>query len=147
MTLTRATDYGVRAMIYLAGLPQGERASLAELARHADVPLSFLAKVMQRLVRAGLVVSHRGKGGGFELAAGRLNISLLDILNALDGVPALNVCLLSAATCQHHAWCAAHLVWLEARSRMLEVLAAASLNSLVNTTRLQRQAVGLGWTP
>jgi Rrf2 family protein len=131
MQLTRAADYGVRVMIHLAD--NGTRASLSDLAEAAEVSPAFLSKVLQRLVHAGLVVSHRGKKGGFDLLDQGRNATLLDILTALDGVPELNLCLLSGG-CHRSPWCAAHLVWREAQDRMRETLSAATLQQLVTGT-------------
>ena len=71
MQLTRAADYAVRVMIHLAKLEPGARASRGELAVAAECPEQFLAKVLQSLTHAGLVVSHRGNTGGFEIPASR----------------------------------------------------------------------------
>lgn len=139
MQLTRAADYGVRAMIHLASADTRARSSLTELADAADVSPAFLSKVLQRLVRSGFVASWRGKKGGFELLDRGRGASLLEILKALDGVPELNVCLLSGG-CHRSPWCAAHEVWQEAQTRMREILSAATLEQLVIETRA-RQAV------
>ncbi len=138
MHLTRAADYGVRVMIHLASAPRGARLSLTELAEAAEVSPAFLSKVLQRLVRAGLVSSRRGKRGGFELLDAGRAASLLDILTALDGVPELNTCLLSGS-CHRSPWCAAHTVWQEAQTRLREALASASLEQMV-TDSLARRA-------
>ena len=67
MQLTRAADYAVRVMMHMAGLPPGTRTSRADLANAANCPEQFLSKVLQDLTHAGLVTSHRGNTGGFEL--------------------------------------------------------------------------------
>lgn len=138
MQLTRAADYGVRVMIDLATAGPGARKSLSELADVAEVSPAFLSKILQRLVHSGLVASHRGKKGGFELLARSRAASLLEILQALDGVPELNVCLQSSG-CPRSPWCGAHGVWRLAQDRMRETLAAATLDQLVADT-LARQA-------
>ena len=130
MQLTRAADYGVRAMIQLGSENHGTRASLSELAQAAEVSPAFLSKVLQRLVKAGLIASRRGKRGGFEMLDRGREASLLEILDALDGIPALNLCLLDGG-CHRSPWCPTHLVWKEAQDRMREVLGAASLSQLV----------------
>jgi Rrf2 family protein len=140
MQLTRAADYGVRVMIQLANETPGTRVSLTELADAAEVSAAFLSKVLQRLVKAGLVASRRGKRGGFELVDRGRASSLFEILDALDGVPALNVCLLDGG-CHRSATCAAHSVWLEAQQRMRAVLIDATLQDLAQET-LQRQRAG-----
>jgi Rrf2 family protein len=137
MQLTRAADYGVRVMIQLASAGVDARVSLPELADAADVSPAFLSKVLQRLVRSGLVVSRRGKKGGFELLDRGRSASLLEILQALDGVPELNVCLLSGG-CHRSPRCAAHPVWQQAQTRMREVLSSATLAQLVVETRARQ---------
>jgi len=139
MQLTRAADYGVRVMIHLAGADPRARVSLTELSEAADVSPAFLSKVLQRLVRSGLVASRRGKKGGFELLARDRTVSLLEILQALDGVPELNVCL-QPPGCHRSAWCGAHEVWDLAQARMRETLATATLDRLVADTRARRTA-------
>jgi Rrf2 family protein len=136
MQLTRAADYAVRVMIQLANTDAG-RSSLGELADAAEVSPAFLSKVLQRLVRHGLVASYRGKKGGFELLDRGRSASLFEILQALDGVPELNVCLLSGG-CHRSPMCAAHVVWEEAQARMREVLSAATLEKLVCETRARQ---------
>lgn len=137
MQLTRAADYGVRVMIHLAAAPTGGRSSLTELAAAAEVSPAFLSKVLQRLVRGGLVASRRGKHGGFELLERGRSASLLEILSALDGVPELNACLLSG-TCHRSPWCAAHVVWQEAQTRMRDVLSSSTLQQLVADSLAKR---------
>ena len=132
MQLTRAADYAVRVMIHLAGLPPGSRPSRTELAIHAECPEQFLSKVLQRLTRAGLIVSHRGNTGGFELPAQHRDTSLLRIVEAIEGPIALNLCQDSRALCGRATWCPAHLVWEEAQRRMTEVLARASVSDLAS---------------
>jgi Rrf2 family protein len=143
MQLTRAADYGVRVMIHLASTDPLSRFSLTELAEAAEVSPAFLSKVLQRLVRSGLVASQRGKKGGFELLDRGRGASLLEILQALDGVPALNLCLLSGG-CHRSQWCAAHTVWQDAQARMREVLSSSTLAHLVLETRAWQAAVAAG---
>jgi Rrf2 family protein len=140
MQLTRAADYGVRVMMHLAAGTNGSRASLTELAEAADVSPAFLSKVLQRLVRAGLLASRRGKRGGFEMVERGRTASLYDVLEALDGVPALNVCLLDGG-CHRSTWCAAHHVWMDIQDRMRESLRSTSLQSLALDSQARRSAL------
>ncbi len=139
MQLTRAADYAVRVMIRLADADSSARSSLTELADAAEVSPAFLSKVLQRLVRSGLVASRRGKKGGFELLDRGRSATLLEILQALDGVPELNVCL-AGGGCHRSELCAAHSVWEVAQARMREVLAASTLEQLVAETRARQGA-------
>jgi len=134
MQLTRAADYGVRAMVHLASMPANTRAGVADLAKAAEVSAPFLTKVLQRLTSAGLVVSHRGANGGFTLAAPACTISLLQVIEAVEGPIQLNLCtgpcLAHATECNRQAWCAVHCVWMHAQAKLREVLAQASLDIL-----------------
>src|SRR3982751_4362238 len=93
MQLTRAADYAVRVMMHMAGLKPGTRTSRSELANAAGCPDQFLSKVLQDLTRAGLVISHRGNTGGFELPPVRGTASVLEVVEAVEGPLRLNVCL------------------------------------------------------
>jgi Rrf2 family protein len=138
MQLTRAADYAVRVMIHLAGLPSGKRTSRDELAAAADCPEQFLSKVLQSLTRAGLVVSHRGNTGGFELPETRREATLLEVIEAIEGPMRLNLCLTSEHACTRQSWCPAHGVWEQAQSAMVAVLRNSTIGGLA------RQSVGGG---
>jgi len=129
MQLTRAADYAVRVMIHLAGLPLGARASRADLATAAECPEQFLSKVLQSLTHAGLVVSHRGNTGGFELTPIHRNASMLEVVEALEGPIRLNVCL-GAEDCTRQGWCPARDVWADAQRAMTDILRNASIADL-----------------
>ena len=130
MQLTRAADYAVRVMIHLAGLPPGMRASRGELARAAECPEQFLSKVLQSLTRAGLVISHRGNTGGFELPEAHRGATMLNVVQAIEGPVRLNLCLASDHTCSRQEWCPAHDVWAQAQKAMLGVLQSVSIDNL-----------------
>jgi len=134
--ITRTADYGVRVMTQLAMLPMGTRVTVADLARDSDASVAFVGKILQRLVGARLVVSHRGYEGGFELGKTPAKISLLDIVTALEGPLCLNQCMPGGPGCERSVWCGAHDVWAQAQSALAAVLSAASLESLAaNATR------------
>ena len=130
MQLTRAADYAVRVMIHLAGLPPGTRASRSQLAEAAECPEQFLSKVLQTLARAGLMVSHRGNTGGFELPEKQRSATLLQVIESVEGPIRLNACLDKDQTCSQRDWCPGNVVWAEAQRAMMEVLRSASLQDL-----------------
>jgi Rrf2 family protein len=138
MQLTRAADYAVRVMIRLAGLPPGTRASRADLAEEAECPEQFLSKVLQSLTHAGLVVSHRGNTGGFELSPGNRNASVLQVVEAVEGPVRLNLCLTSPHACERQTWCPTHAVWAEAQAAMAGVLQKATISALAEEAALVR---------
>ena len=138
MQVTRTADYGVRVLTHLAMLPPGTRLTAAELAVGSHAPVTFVAKILQRLVAARLVVSHRGFEGGFELGREPRTVSMLDIVTALDGPLCLNDCLPGGAGCDSAVGCAAHDVWARAQAALAGVLAAATLDTLAAATTSDR---------
>ena len=130
MQLTRAADYAIRVMIHLAGFAPGTRASRAELATASECPEQFLSKVLQSLTRAGLVISHRGNTGGFELAPAHRGATVLEIVEAVEGPIHLNVCLGSDDECSRQDWCPAYTVWNDAQNALTGVLRKANIGEL-----------------
>jgi Rrf2 family protein len=127
MQLTRAADYGVRVMVYLAARAEGERTMLPMLAEATGTPMSFLSKVLQALARAQLITSWRGKAGGFAILPEGRSASMLDVIEAVDGPIVLNTCLISGENCGRKRHCPAHPVWARAQRAMLDVLTEASI--------------------
>lgn len=130
MQITRASDYAVRVMIHLAGLPPSSTVRQSELSKAIDVSGDFLSKVLQQLVRARLIRSQRGSGGGYALAISAANVTLLDVVQAMEGPVRLNQCLEEAPSCERKSWCPAHEIWAEAQIAVVNVLRAASMASL-----------------
>jgi Rrf2 family protein len=134
-------------MIHLAGLPPGSRASRSELAAAVECPDQFLSKVLQDLARANLVVSRRGNTGGFELPQPHRAVSLLDVVEAIEGPMRLNLCLTSDHACGRQSWCPAHGVWVEAQRAMAGVLQAATIGDLARRATVQNRGESLVSVP
>lgn len=130
MQITRASDYAVRVMIHLAGLPAGTQVRQSELSEATEVSGHFLSKVLQQLVRSGFVRSRRGSGGGFALAVPASDVSLLNVVEAMEGPVRLNQCIEEGPSCDRKSWCPAHLVWAEAQAAIVKVLGSKSMASL-----------------
>lgn len=146
MQITRATDYAVRVMVQLASLPQGEKAQLAALGSATGVSVSFLSKVLQRLVHGGLVASHRGTGGGFCLRPHAGKTTLLQVIEVMEGPTLLNLCLISGLSCDRKPWCGVHPVWQRAQAALSAVLGSVSVAELAKETvaGLAKQAESQG---
>lgn len=130
MQLTRAADYAVRVMVFLATLRAGDRASLPEIVKTTGAPDSFLSKVLQSLTRARLITSRRGPAGGFEISSLGRRASMRDVVEAIDGTIHLNVCLNDRRPCPRKNWCPAHPVWAKAQEALLGVLSTAKIADL-----------------
>jgi len=121
-------------MAYLATVPEGRVTSLHEIGHAQDIPESFLAKILQSLVHAGLAESRRGARGGFALARPARDISLRAVIEAVDGPIALNVCVLVPDECERSSRCPMHEAWVEAQERMMSVLDDVSLERVKAAT-------------
>lgn len=130
MMLTRAADYAVRVMVSLAGQPENSRTHRNALAQAAQIPPEFLGKVLQSLNHAGLITSYRGVNGGFTLAKPCDTITMLNVIEAVEGPLRLNVCLLDDPQCDRRAFCAAHRVWREAQEALERILGSATMGQL-----------------
>lgn len=129
LNLTRRSEYGVRVLIHMAGLPEGRRATAAELAEACDIPAGNVPTIMNILSRAGILMCTPGRNGGCTLALDPKNISMLDIIESLEGGLALSHCLLDSRRCDDHdPECAVHVAWTEGRSAATEALARTSLD-------------------
>jgi len=122
-------------MTYLAGVDDGRIASLREIGDAQDIPETFLAKILQSLVHAGLAISYRGAHGGFTLSRPADEITVRAVLEAVDGPIALNACVLSPDDCERSETCRMHVVWVEAQERMMSVLEGVTLAGLRADTR------------
>jgi len=134
MQITRATDYAVRVIVHLATLPPDHTAPLGELAEATSVRDNFLSKILQRLVRNGLLSSHRGTGGGFRLSVAPERLTLLQVVEAIEGKIALNICLGDWQSCALQAQCTAHPVWEKAQAALTQELAAVTIAELAART-------------
>ena len=130
LQLTRGGEYAVRAMTYLARFSEGHVASLHDIGQAQDIPASFLAKILQSLVRGGLAVSQRGAHGGFALARPAADITMRDVIEAVDGPIALNHCVLWPDECARSGECQVHKAWMRAQAQLMDVLDSVTLKTL-----------------
>ena len=130
LRVSRKIDYGLRAMIYLASIPADQVVPFREIARQMMVPEDFLAKILKTLVDQGLVRSTRGPHGGYALARSPSEVSFLDVIEAVEGPIAVNVCLDGDEACGHSPCCTMTAVWKLGQERMLDVYRQARLSDL-----------------
>lgn len=133
--LTRAGEYAIRGMLYLAQQPEEGLTLIADVAKNQGVSPGFLAKIFQELARAELVDSHRGAGGGVSLGKPAGTINLRMIIEAVEGPIALNNCLIGHDGCARTQECALADVWREAQEAMLAKLEQTNLADLAARER------------
>ena len=131
---SKACEYGIRAAIYVAQRSAaGHRVSLSEIAREVGSPESFTAKILQQLVREGLMESYKGPAGGFELTPVQLReVTLRQIVVAIDGGAMLKGCALGLPQCSAKHPCPLHYQFLPVRDQFNEVLSRHTIGELAS---------------
>ena len=124
MRLNQATDYAFRAVLYLSRLAPEEKAEAQSIAASEEIPMRFLLKIISLLTQAGIIKSFRGTGGGYALARLPVAITMLDVVEAVEGPICINRCLINPAYCSKKwaARCGVH--------RVLDVLQAQIYSEL-----------------
>jgi len=126
LTPTNRTDYAIRALIHLAN-HEGARVKAADIGAAMDIPTGFLQQVLQELQRARLVSSRPGPAGGYQLARAPEEITILEIVETLEGPIETSECALRGGPCHWEQVCALHWVWSSARAALSSALRGATL--------------------
>ncbi|KMY66103.1 hypothetical protein AAU61_19365 [Desulfocarbo indianensis] len=141
MRLTRAGEYGVRCALYLALQPAGGETSRRRVSEAMRIPLPFLGKIAQQLAHAGIIQITKGAKGGYRLARPAEKISLLEVVEAIEGPLNLNLCLLQSDSCDRSHFCPVHEVWLEAQQCLQKTLGKADLASLASLEKCRQNEI------
>ena len=127
MLYSRTCEHAIRALAYLAARPVGDLCLVDEIAEAEDMPRPFTSKILRDLVRAGLLTSSRGPGGGYALARDPAKISLLDIQEIIDGDGNLDRCAVGLAACNEFAPCPLHDEFMPLRRSIRKYLEETTL--------------------
>jgi Rrf2 family protein len=130
MQITRQADYAVRAVLHLSNLGPDQKAPTSQIAEERDIPLSFLAKIIAQLSVAGILQTMRGARGGVTLAREPQKISLLDVIEAIDGPIMLNDCVHPGFECTTED-CPVKSVWQEAQVDLVNRLKASTFDQFL----------------
>ncbi len=122
LVINRETDYAARIVLFLARRPPGTRTTAQEVARQCQVPRAIVRRVVTRLGGAGILTSARGVGGGISLARPPAEISLLDVVEAMEGPPILNLCVRDPEVCPLMEQCTVHVAWVQASGLLMDFL-------------------------
>ena len=136
MQITRQADYAVRAVLYLANLGTSERAATSTVAEEQRIPPSFLAKIISQLSIAGLLHTSRGARGGVTLAREPENISLLEVIEAIDGPIQLNECVAEDSQCSFDDSCPLRSVWTDAQGELVARLKKTNFAQLMQGSKV-----------
>jgi Rrf2 family protein len=130
MQIPRRVDYGLRAVIYLSNRDPEKCCPIAEIAKQQRVPRKFLEKIVQDLIRSGLIKSKRGSSGGYTLARPAEDISLFDVIQAIEGPLAVNACLDEHLGCDQSPSCTMQGVWSDVQRKITEMLTQTTIADL-----------------
>lgn len=131
MRLTRAAEYAIRCITYLANKGKGTLVSKKNIAEKAEIPPHFLAKIAQDLAKAGFIEIRQGAKGGFSLSKNPKDISLLDVVETMIGEIFLNDCVARPSSCNSMSACGVHRVWITARDQLRKTLDEATFDKLI----------------
>jgi len=127
---SRQCEYALQAVMYLALKSDGERTSIKELTRKIDIPYHFLAKILQDLTYKGLLISQKGPTGGFALAKPAKDITLFQIVEAIDGTDVTSKCVLGFPECSGKNPCAVHEKWAGLRDEIHLMLIGKNITQM-----------------
>jgi len=131
MQITRQADYAVRAVLHLAQAGNAERSATGAIAKEQNIPPSFLAKIISQLSIAGLLQTSRGARGGVTLAREPRDITLLEVVEAIEGPILLNECVPGNGICSFEANCPIRTVWCEAQDELIKRLRSTNFGDLL----------------
>ncbi len=126
--LTTTSEYALRALTYLARLPEGESILGRDLASEAGIPANYLSKILWTLGNAGIILATRGNGGGYRLKRGPAEIRLFEVVELFDRDRVRLACLLGGGKdCDSENPCTAHEAWRHVRTAFLDFLHTRTL--------------------
>jgi Rrf2 family protein len=131
LEITRQADYALRATMEVARMDFGERAPTATIAERQNIPLPFLAKIVSQLVVRGILEATRGASGGVSLARPANTITMLEVVEAIDGPITINRCTRDPAVCELSPSCPLCEIFTDAQQALVTKLESTTLHQLV----------------
>ena len=127
LRLSKKADYALMAMKHLAQKPGAQSTSAREIAEQYDIPIELMAKVLQRLVRIGLLASTQGTRGGYTLGRPPASISVADVIEAIDGPFTVTACSTEKNDCEQYSKCSVRDPLWQIRERIAAALGTVTL--------------------
>ncbi|MFQ5568759.1 MAG: RrF2 family transcriptional regulator [Rhodothermales bacterium] len=132
MLLSKSCEYGIRATLYLASLRQPGYFSIRKISEELNISFHFLTKIFQKLTQEGLMQSFRGPNGGIALARPEAQITLMDLIVAIDGPALFRECVLGLPDCGEEHPCPLHHAWATERERLETLFSRTTLADMAN---------------
>ncbi len=140
LDLTKRSDYAIRAMLALTMAPDGLLSS-RKIAEEMSIPPRFLPQIMGDLTRAALVEAHPGRAGGYRLAKDASEVTLLTVIEAVEGDPHRQVCVMRGTACGQDGECGVHDVFYAAEHAILDQLSAKTLRTIIDSYKAKQAAL------
>ena len=138
---SRQCEYALQSVLFLALKDKDELVSIKEFNETLKIPFHFLAKILQDLTHKGLLKSHKGPTGGFSLAMPAKDITLLHIIESIDGLGFMNNCVLGFPECSEKHPCALHEQWEKSREGIYNVLENKNIEEMAYEMRKPQYVV------
>jgi Rrf2 family protein len=135
MQITRQADYATRAILHLARSKEHRLVATSEIAREQSIPASFLAKIISQLSIAGLLRTSRGAHGGISLTRDPEQITLLEVIEAIDGPILINICVEGESSCTFGGHCPLQRVWCDIQKELVTKLKNTNFGQLSRSDR------------
>lgn len=135
MMFSRACEYAIQALLDLAERPPGDYTPVREVAEQSKIPYHFLGKIVQQLTKRGVLIANKGPGGGIALSNPADEITLIQIVEAIDGLDITTRCLMGLPACHDAVPCPLHIEWGKNRAQIMEMLTQKTLKQLVTEAR------------
>ena len=136
MILSKSFGYALRGILYVALMQDEKRkVQIEEIASQLSVPRHFLGKIMQQVVKAGLLQSTKGPYGGFSLTDTTLNSPIIRLLEVTDDMEQFNMCVLKLKTCNNNNPCPLHADMQEVRNNMLNIFRQTTVSDLLTDNK------------
>jgi Rrf2 family protein len=144
LRLSKKADYALIAMKHLAQRSAGAHSSSArEIAEQYDIPIELMAKVLQRLVRTGLLVSTQGTRGGYTLSRPAASVSVADVIKAIDGPLTVTACSSEKNDCEQYSKCSIRDSLWQIRERIAAALGTVTLSEMASDTDVSTAPVAV----
>ncbi len=142
MFITRKTDYAIRSILYLCE-KKNKIADVNEISKQRFIPKIFLAKILQRLNKKGIVRSLKGKGGGFYLLKDPSNLTLMEVIEVMQGPISINICAVDKRKCRLSNTCSVHPIWVNLRKEIEKKFKRITFKELIiKRKNLKRRKYG-----
>lgn len=131
---SKGCEYALRGLMYFPTEPD-IFVRVEQISKEAHIPEHFTRKMFQMLVQKEILIAVPGPNGGYKLARSPEKISLLEIIDIIDGVEAMNECVLGLSICDDQSPCAVHGIWSEAKKNLIPKFREESVADLLKSSK------------